>query len=244
MRVLSAAELLEVWEQGLSQSADQRALMLLAAACPETPPEQLLELSIGQRDARLLTLREWMMGPQLVSLATCPSCGDRLELNFAIADIRIAPKVEPATVLSLQVANYDIQFRLPNSEDLNMIAGHGDLNTANHHLLNRCILCVQHQGEVQPSDQLPDSVIQEILHQMAQADPQADIQLALSCPACRHDWQATFDIVSFFWTEIHAWACRILREVHTLASVYGWRESDILAMSPQRRQIYLELIHR
>jgi hypothetical protein len=33
-----------------------------------------------------------------------------------------------------------------------------------------------------------------------------------------------------------------VREVHLLASAYGWRESDILAMTPWRRQLYLELV--
>ena len=35
---------------------------------------------------------------------------------------------------------------------------------------------------------------------------------------------------------------RFLRDVHTLASTYGWREADILALSPWRRQYYLALI--
>jgi hypothetical protein len=33
-----------------------------------------------------------------------------------------------------------------------------------------------------------------------------------------------------------------MREVHTLAAMYGWRETDILAMSAWRRQRYLEMI--
>jgi hypothetical protein len=77
---------------------------------------------------------------------------------------------------------------------------------------------------------------------MAEADPQANVQLAITCPVCSKHWQAGFDIVSFFWNEIDAWAHRLLQEVHTLASAYGWREADILAMSPWRRQCYLAMI--
>ena len=83
-------------------------------------------------------------------------------------------------------------------------------------------------------------VVDAIVAHMAQADPQADIQLSLVCPQCGHQWQAAFDIASFFWSEINAWANRMLREVHILASRYGWSETDILAMSPWRRQFYLE----
>jgi hypothetical protein len=81
-----------------------------------------------------------------------------------------------------------------------------------------------------------------VAERMAQADPQAEVQLALTCPACQHEWLATFDILSFFWIEINAWALRLLQEVHRLASAYGWRETDILGLSSWRRQFYLEMI--
>ena len=77
---------------------------------------------------------------------------------------------------------------------------------------------------------------------MEEMDPQGDILLDISCISCGHSWKIVFDIVTFFWTEIDAWAHRILREVHDLAKAYGWREADILAMSPWRRQIYLEMV--
>ncbi len=79
---------------------------------------------------------------------------------------------------------------------------------------------------------------------MNRADPQADVQLNLSCPSCNHNWQMVFDIVSFFWSEIHTWAQQMLREVHILASAYGWYEADILVMSPSRRQFYLQMVGR
>ena len=77
---------------------------------------------------------------------------------------------------------------------------------------------------------------------MHEADPQADTQLSLTCPTCARVWQQAFDIVSYLWAEIGDWARRTLQEVHALATAYGWREADILAMSAQRRQWYLEMI--
>lgn len=235
----------------MTQQSVQRALTLLAAACPEISPDALAQLSIGQRDACLLTLREWTFGSQLVSLAICPSCGDRLELSFNVADIRVAADVEPTGVLPLSVANYEVQFRLPNSLDLvtmptesNAHPDQKDIAATRQMLLARCLVTVHHNGEEVPAEELPADVVEAVVAQMAQADPQADVQLALSCPQCGHQWQATFEILSFFWSEINAWAYRILRDVHTLASAYGWREVDILAMSPWRRQLYLEMIGR
>ncbi|KYC37280.1 phage baseplate protein [Scytonema hofmannii PCC 7110] len=246
MRTLSAQELLSVWEQGLIQQPVQRALTLLAVACPETLPKQLAELSIGQRDGLLLTLREWTFGSQIQSLATCPNCGDRLELLFSVADIRVSALTQSAEALSVEIADYMVQFRLPNSLDLLAIAASANLKndqkSSQKALLERCLVNVCYHEETQSIKQLPPDVVNAVITQMAKADPQADIQLNLSCPACGHQWQSIFDIVSFFWSELHAWAIRVLREVHILASAYGWREADILAMSSYRRQLYLGMV--
>lgn len=239
MRALLASELLQVWELGFHESPLQQALLLLAAACSDSQ-SQLAQLSIGKRDAMLLTLREWTFGSQIQSLAACPKCGERLELNFNVADIRVATPIQPAE-MSLNFASYYIEFRLPNSFDLIAIT---TTNADKKALLERCLVKVFNHGEAQETKQLPTDVTNALIAQMAKADPQADVQLNLFCPACSHQWQSTFDIVSFFWSEIHAWAIRILREVHILASAYGWQEADILAMSPYRRQLYLKMVER
>ncbi|MHC4352435.1 MAG: phage baseplate protein, partial [Planctomycetota bacterium] len=59
---------------------------------------------------------------------------------------------------------------------------------------------------------------------------------------CRHKWQKVFDIVTFLWEEISLHAKGLLQEVHSIASVYGWREDDILSMSSARRQYYLHMV--
>jgi hypothetical protein len=249
MRSLSATELLNVWEHGLTQSPVQCALALLAAACPDTPADTLSQLSIGQRDARLLTLREWAFGPQIAGLAACPGCGERLEMAFNVSEIRASLPLpgsngvsEEIETFALSIAAYALSFRLPNSHDLSVIADQADVAAIRRQLFERCVLSAQRGGADVSVAELPSDVVAAIVARMAEADPQADVQIALTCPACAHQWQATFDILSFFWQEITDWAQRILREVHTLASAYGWREADILALSPRRRQFYLEMV--
>lgn len=234
MRALSATELLGVWERGFSQPPVRRALALLAAACPESPPDDLVNLSIGQRDARLLVLRELTFGAEFAGLADCPACGGNLELAFRAADLMPAPAPEPPTELELQIDGRDLRFRLPTSADLLDGGGVEPPAARRDRLLERCLLAGR--------DHLPDHVIDAVLARMTEADPLADIQFALACPACGHTWQSSFDIVAFFWREIHAWVRGLLREVHTLASAYGWSESDILALSPTRRRLYLEMV--
>ena len=244
MRPLSAQELLDAWERGQAAPPVQRALTLLAAACPETPAEDLARESIGRRDARLLTLREWTFGPHLVSVADCTVCGERLETAFDVAEIRVEGGEEgPAEPLSLSLSGYELTFRLPNSLDVAALAAGEALDDARRRLLARCLLGARGpDGEEVSPESLPETALQAVTERMAEADPQGDVQLALFCPACGHAWQAAFDILSFFWTEVDAWARVLLREIHLLASAYHWCEADILRLSPWRRRSYLEQI--
>ena len=89
---------------------------------------------------------------------------------------------------------------------------------------------------------LPEQIVSAVIDRMAQADPQAEIQIALACPACPHRWSTIFDIVSYLWSEIDDWAQRLLMEVHALASAYGWGEGEIIAMSARRRHLYLGIV--
>ncbi len=243
MKVLSAAELLTIWECGCSQPSFQRALLLLSAVYPNQTTEQLAQLSLGQRDAQLLTLREKTLGSQIASLVSCPNCGNSLELNFAVSDILVPNLLEQTNNLLLETEDYEIEFRLPNSLDLAKVIHLSDVSAVASQLLKHCILSSKYQNQPVTVEEIPAQIIQALIKQMEQADPQADISLDLNCPHCGHQWLASFDILTFFWQEITAWVQRILREVHSLASAYGWREADILAMSPQRRQIYLEMIN-
>jgi hypothetical protein len=225
----------------------EQALSLLAAACPETSPEALAKLAIGERDARLLTLREWAFGRRLASLAICPICNKQLELSFDTTEIRVTPANECVSPLLVNAVGYEVALRLPTSEDLLAIAQRESVppsaEEARMLLLKRCLLQARSQCEEEvPLEQLPEEVKSIAADAIARNDPQADVQLALSCPHCSHEWQVSFDIVSFFWSEINAWAIRLLHEVHTLASAYGWHESDILAMTACRRRLYLEML--
>jgi hypothetical protein len=243
MRSLSAAELLNAWEEAVGQTPTRRALTLLAAASPEETLHDLAELPIGQRDARLMTLREWIFGARVVGVTACPACNERLELDFNLSEIRASATKQLAGELTLKHIGHAVRFRLPNSLDLLALESSRDSpERGKQLLLERCVLSVTRRGKLVPIGQLPSDLVGAVAGRMAEADPQADVQLVLSCQICGHHWNSTFDILTYFWTEIYAWALRALQDIHTLASAYGWREAEILALSPWRRQIYLEMV--
>ncbi|MGC2108248.1 MAG: hypothetical protein WA655_01945 [Candidatus Korobacteraceae bacterium] len=239
MEALSAREVLLAWEQGLHAGPLQRALQILSLRSSEQPLEALASLSIGQRDAALLDLHAATFGRQVIGKVVCPLCGEPLELTLDVDDLRRPPALSSLDV-NLELADYQVRLHLPNSLDLAIAADAPDLDAGRQSLLERCLLSAKHNGE--KVTELPDCVLQAITERLAEADPQADLHLNVTCCGCTHNWQVTFDIVSFLWTEIEAWAMRLVHEVHALASAYGWSEHDILAMSSTRRQMYLEMV--
>jgi hypothetical protein len=245
MRALSAGELLTVWEHGVNQRPSQRALALLAIACAdEERPDGIARFTLGQRDERLLRLRERIFGPRLAATSACPGCGEVLEFAINADDIRVTPPFEPAATMNLAQANYELEFRLPDTRDLAKMDPAADPSDNRRHLLSLCVTNARRDGVDIATEGLPPEIVTAISERMAEADPQADVQLDLACPQCEHRWQTPLDIMSFFWTELNAWALRLLNDVHALASAYGWREADILAMTPTRREAYLEMVHR
>lgn len=234
MRSLSASELLAVWERASGEHPVDRALTLLSA-CSEEPRQELAELSIGRRDARLLEIYQQLFGPMIEAFAQCPQCGERLEYRMPIRELT-PPVAETGQPLMLETEEKSFQLRLPNSLDLRAASECSDSQSARRMLLERCVV----EATVQVDD-LPESTVEKIASCLAQADPQAETLIDLTCCACRHSWQVILDIQQFLWVKVSALAKRLLREVHALARAYGWREHDILALSEVRRQAYLEM---
>jgi uncharacterized protein (UPF0212 family) len=241
MQKLSFQTIVQLWETGQRQHPLERMLTLLACALPGMPRSDLLNLSVGQRDAYLLALRERTFGSLFAGFAECPRCQERLECQFTVADIWYPGRPQESP-LHIQIEDYTLQVSLPTQADLLASAGSRSLEVARAQLLQRCVREVRHNGEAIAATTVPDAIVAAIGEQVLQRDPQAEVQLALQCPACEHSWSVLFDITTFLWAEISSQARRLLREVHILAMAYSWHEADILAMSAIRRQFYLELV--
>lgn len=237
-----AEALLRIWEEQYAAHPIRRALALLEAGWPEAGAGGWARVPVGERDAGLLLLYERLFGGPLRTVTHCPGCGARLESEFSPAQVGARPPVLAAgpAWFTLRERDFEIEFRLPSSEDLLALPLTSD--AAAGELLRRCIgkACVQ--GREVAAGQVPGPVAKCVIGAMAQHDPAADIQIGLHCPACSRQWELGFDIVSYFWDELEDWAQRVMAEVHALASAYGWSEREILALSPTRRKCYLEMV--
>jgi hypothetical protein len=242
MRTFSSLDLLNAWEHGLGRSTAERAVTLLSMTLgSEDSSLDLGRLPLGQRDARLFDLRESAFGSQMEAVASCPQC--RVEQEFHVHTSELRPPSPATEVLALASGDYQVEFRLPDSIDICEAALEASSESEIElRLLQRCLTSATARERPVSAADLPSSVIREISERMSQADPHAEIDLSLQCPACSHRWQERFDIASFLWSEVHAWAERTLSDVHQLAAAYGWSEKEILSLSSRRRSVYLELI--
>jgi hypothetical protein len=223
-------------------------MLLLASACPEYPCERIESISIGQRDALLAQVRTSTFGSDVTSVVNCPACGELIEVCVDVRAVFQGPPCEdssseqPRAPLRIEAGEFLVHAALPTVQDIEAIAM-ATTPTEGHQILwQRCILRIERHAEPCAVDELPEDVCALIDSRMAEADPLGNVQLALECPDCQHRWAVLFDILSFFWGEIHIVAKRLLKEVHVLASAYGWTESEILTLSATRREAYLDMV--
>jgi predicted RNA-binding Zn-ribbon protein involved in translation (DUF1610 family) len=240
VRAFSDHEVLRVWESGLDEHPIDRALTVLSAALPDVDRSELAAMSVGRRDGHLMDVREANFGSRVSGVAECPQCGELLQWDMDLDDVRSASSNHEEGTNRLVMDGHELLYRLPDSTDLAAIALGGDVAHGRATLLDRCVLEARKEGVQVEVGSLPDVVISGLAAEMEAQDPQAETLLDFECPECGLRWRALFDVMTFLWTELQALARNLLNDVRDLARAYGWSEKDILGMSAVRRRYYLE----
>ncbi len=239
MRTPSAAELVRVWELGFDRAPWYRALLLLAPAFPDRTFDELAQLSIGERNVRLVALRVLLFGPSVEAAVACPRCAAPLEFGFdllAMCPDAAAPLEHRASEFFVEADGTMLRCRAATSSDLAAVAS-ADSSSSRDALVRRLIVSATGSDDAAID---AGAAMERIGDALANADPYADTSMAFQCAACAHEWNAPFDIAAFLWTEITSQVYRVLEDVQRLAKTYGWSEGSILAMTGLRRRFYLE----
>ncbi len=230
-RTPDSASLLEAWEVALSESEALRAPSLLLSLGWLETPDVLAGSTIGETDRLLFVLRHAVFGPTLECVVDCQSCGETLEFTVSTTDI-----VPPASATGAQPVNVLdglLECRPPVNADVSELLDRAE-TVDSRQLLRVCLL-----SDGFALEGLTNDDCDRALGELAQADPGSSIEIALDC-SCGHRWIDEFDIRAYLLAELTDWAVRTLRDVHRLASRYGWSESAILRLSPWRKRIYLD----
>ncbi|MFD0119439.1 hypothetical protein ACFVZL_36215 [Streptomyces sp. NPDC058320] len=226
-----------------------RATALLAR-CLSGGASAAAMLTVGDREALLLHLRRLTLGNTVQCVVCCPAggCGERMDLTLDVNDLLVAPYDEVCRdhVLTVEAAGvrYDLVFRLPTAADLDVaaVAVRRDPGVGGAAFLPRCVRRAEADGAPVDVERLPAEVYAAISAAVAEKDPQAELELELTCPVCGARTVTVFDTAAFFLDELERHAGRLLHDVHTLASHYHWNEADILRLPPARRAQYLAMV--
>jgi len=239
MHTLSPAMTLDVWEQGCHLSALDRALLVLGHCYPEHNHETLLDLSLGQRDRRLFELYRGSFGDALEAFTQCPACHERLEFSLSCGAFLHDGPVRQLPTKTVEIDGILFSLRAPTSRDAAAATAGATVEAAKNTLLSRC--AVPAAVVDGPVATLPERTQAAIAAEIALLDPQAEVLVELTCPACGGAWQGVLEVIDFLWAEIRTRARRLLQEIDALARAYGWREAEILAMSDARRGLYVQM---
>lgn len=225
MRGLHGETMLTAWDRCRATVEPRRALALLELVAPEISAETLLDLPLSRRDALLLKARALTFGPGMDGFAICPDCGSPLE--FALDSTLFLEGLENAPGPDGTGA------RPATTEDLLASLDAPDEQQAQAILLSRTL------GVEPPVDgAVPDHWVERF----ESLNSASEIRIQLECAACGGRPVLDLDVVRFFVREIGSAAKRLLREIHALASAYGWSETSIAAMDENRRAAYLEML--
>jgi hypothetical protein len=241
--LIAADEVLALWERAAPLGPPDRAVMLAAALAPPHPVTEVRDWPIGSRDARLVRLQQALAGTAMAYTTSCDACGSDIEFDLdGAALLDTARAAEPPS--PVEVDGWRITWRPIATTDLLEAARAGDLAAADAVLFDRCIERVTAPVGSRAGTSRPpvERVRREVVAAMAVSDPLAEVLVELTCPGCRAAVTAEVDVAELVWTELRSRALRLLREVDVLARAYGWTEPEVLALSAQRRRVYLQLV--
>jgi len=244
MQALAGERLLTAWDQCLHESDLGRPLTLLAIASPERTRENLASLSLAELNLELWRLRQITFGEQLRATLPCPSCSAQVEFTLALPEV-----VKPLEGLLLSAGGVEKQWegwriavKPVASNDVEIALRATNTGRAKQILLERCISLTTSSGTFARWDEAPLEVREFAMVLIEEVHDAAEFTCVTICPQCGAEEVNDLDIGRLLWFEVRSAAKHLLREVHELASAYGWGESVILAMSAQRRQVYLSMV--
>lgn len=220
-------------------NADRPALVtaLLDACTPGAETNAWWERPVGERVSALLALLRRSSGEDAIALTLrCASadCDARFDIALPHDALPQAPASAPVTLRGSDGRTKTL--RLPTGDDLR--AWHAQPPATRAQMLAR----LRVDPGVDDESDADDADLDEAAAALADADPLVAFAIACACPECGRAAEREVDLEDLALQRLEARQHGLLREVHALASHYGWTEREILAVAAPRRARYLALI--
>lgn len=227
-----------------SGDAPWAAVVLLARLLEDQPgaeirPDNVWSMSLADRDRLVAELYAMCFGDSVQSRSTCAECQQAFDVSFSVPALVASCEDRVREALSrLEESGAGEHFQLPGGatfrapavEDERFIAS-ASPEHAVEQLFQRCIV----HGD-------SPSARQDVQRALEEVAPLLCLELDATCPECTATHRLAFDMVRFFFEALNAERPLLFREVHCLASAYGWSHDEIMRLPRHERRAYVALV--
>lgn len=192
---------------------------------------------VGSRTAALLALVALTEDtPQLALNARCASagCSEMFGFDLPLQALAAQGAADDGPLAVELGEGRSVRLRRPTGADLRDWHARRPVTRADAVQAMLDSLLIEGHAAAQDEARLSQAV--------AALDPLVNFSAQCHCPACGTPAEVSVDLEALALGRLHARQQGLLREVHALASRYGWSEEQVLAVPPARRAHYLALI--
>jgi hypothetical protein len=244
MRSLSGRDELDLAELTPGALTELLARMVVAAPGAALAPGDVANATVADRDRLVAGLYTHAFGDRIESHRDCAACGRAFEVNFSLSDLlqSLDEKARETARRYLPAAEgfYDlgsgISFRLPTVADeraLRGLAGAPAERTSGA-LIERCV-----RREDGAAGDVPIGAVEAAMDAVA---PLLSLELPVRCALCGHAQEIDFDLLEFLLAALARERPLLVREIHALATAYGWSFGEIVGLSREQRRAQVDVI--
>ena len=193
--------------------------------------------AVSTRTSALLRVLAASDGESALSLvARCGACGESLEFELPLAALGAAEADYSSRPLRVTLPGRPaLSLRRPTGDDLRAWRHAGW--TSRPDAVRRMVDALRIAGPLPTADDEP-----ALAAALAEQDPLVAFAVDCRCPHCDAAQSVSVDLEGIALSRLAARQDALLRDVHRLASRYGWTEAEVLAVPATRRRRYLALI--
>lgn len=192
------------------------------------------DLAVGDRQFLMQRLVGELGAETGWMTATCAHCGEPFDFPMRFGDLPVKPAGDGFPFTAVDGAT----FRAPTGADQDVLAAEClDGEAARIRLVELCLVDGGTPVEVAALDRAELARIDAALETIS---PEAVTETSLDCPACGRTCAVDLDIGAMPLPR----ADTLYQEIHRMASIYHWTETEILLLPRSRRRRYLAMIAR
>ena len=206
-------------------------------------PAMIDRLSVGDRQYLMQQLSGWLEMDAVWMTADCARCNEPFDFSIRASELPVKQAGDGYPFATVATSKGSATWRVPTGADQKVLATVPPELTTERALMERCLVEIKDPiagsaaawiAALTPED------IQKVEAALEDVAPEVTSALQVHCPVCHGANTVGVDP----YLILNGWGKTISMDVHTIASTYHWSEAEILSLSRNRRQRYLQLIDR